>query len=154
MCQSMAFNTKQITKCTLRFYDQSFVSKLNFLYGKVGGTQSSFLRMLVKEGYKAVSPLYENSEEPVSESVLGVLGDKLEGSIGELKDILLEKSDAEMKEIASLSDDHVEFLRFLSFFYSLGFLLYVNDKEVKDIAEQGGLDRIPKRFQKASNSRK
>lgn len=154
MCESNVLNTKQITRCTLRFYDPGFVEKLNSLYKKVGGTQSSFLGMLIKEGYKVMSPLYESNEEPVSESVLGVLGDKLEGSIGELKDILLEKSDAEMKGIASLSDDHVEFLRFLSFFYNLGFLLYVNDKEVKDIAEQGGLDRIPKRFQKASNSKK
>ena len=153
MCENAVLNTKQITKCTLRFYDPTFVEKLNSLYKKVGGTQTSFLGMLVKEGYKVVSPLYENDEEPVSESVLGVLGDKLESSLNELKEILLEKSDAEMKGISSLSDDHIEFLRFLSFFYNLCFLVYVSDKEVKDIADQGGLDRIPKRFQKAFNSK-
>lgn len=154
MCQNAVLNTKQITRCTLRFYDPSFVEKLNSLYKKVGGTQSSFLGMLIKEGYKSVSPLYESNGEPVSESVMGVLGDKLESSLSELKEILLEKSDAEMKEIASLSDDHVELLRFLSCIYNLFVLISINDKEVKDIAEEGGLDRIPKRFQKASNSKR
>lgn len=154
MCESNVLNTKQITRCTLRFYDPSFVEKLNSLYKKVGGTQSSFLGMLIKEGYKVMSPLYESNEEPVSESVLGVLGDKLENSLSELKEILLEKSEAEMKGISSLSDDHVELLRFLSCIYNLFVLISINDKEVKDIAEEGGLDRIPKRFQKANNAKR
>ena len=117
------------------------MEKLNSLYKKVGGTQSSFLGMLIKEGYKVMSPLYEDNEEPVSESVMGVLGDKLESSLSELKEILLEKSD-------------VELLRFLSCIYNLFVLISINDKEVKDIAEEGGLDRIPKRFQKANNAKR
>lgn len=154
MCESMSLNTKQITRCTLRFYDPEFVKNLNALYKKVGGTQSSFLGMLIKEGYKVVSPLYESNEEPVSESVLGVLGDKLGKSLDELKDILIEKSDAEMKGILALSDENIDLLRFLSCIYNLFVLVAINDKEVKDIAEQGGLDRIPKRFRKACNVRK
>lgn len=55
MCESMSLSTKQITRCTLRFYDPEFVKNLNSLYKKVGGTQSSFLGMLIKEGYKVVS---------------------------------------------------------------------------------------------------
>ncbi len=101
-----------------------------------------------------VSSLYESNGEPVFESVLGVLGDKLDKSLDELKDILIEKSDAEMKGILALSDENIDLLRFLSCIYNLFVLVAINDKEVKDIAEQGGLDRIPKRFQKACNVRK
>ncbi len=43
-------NTKEITRCTLRFYDSDFVKKLNDLYGKIGGTQQAFLGMLVNVG--------------------------------------------------------------------------------------------------------
>ena len=53
-------NTKEITKCTLRFCDADFVKKLNDLYRKVGGTQTSFLGMLVREGYKSIAPMYAN----------------------------------------------------------------------------------------------
>lgn len=55
MCESMSLSTKQITRCTLRFYDPEFVKNLNSLYKKVGGTQSSFLGMLIKEENKVVS---------------------------------------------------------------------------------------------------
>lgn len=40
-------NTKEITRCTLPFYDSDFVKKLNDLYGKIGGAQQAFLGMLV-----------------------------------------------------------------------------------------------------------
>ena len=60
MGANTTLNTKEITKCTLRFYDADFVKKLNDLYKKVGGTQTSFLGMLVREGYKSIAPMYAN----------------------------------------------------------------------------------------------
>lgn len=65
-------NTKEITRCTLRFYDSDFVKKLNDLYGKIGGTQQAFLGMLVNVGYQQVSSLYK--EKTVSDFVEGSKG--------------------------------------------------------------------------------
>ena len=72
MGANTTLNTKEITKCTLRFYDTDFVKKLNDLYKRVGGTKTSFLGMLVREGYKSIAPMYENIDVPVPESVKGV----------------------------------------------------------------------------------
>ena len=151
MGANTTLNTKEITKCTLRFYDADFVKKLNDLYKKVGGTQTSFLGMLVREGYKSIAPMYANVDVPVSESVKGVQGEAVEAGIKELKDILLEKSDVEMKHIANLADDHETLLKFLACMYNLLILSGVDDEEVKSIIDQGGFDRIPKRFQKMRN---
>ena len=49
MCQSNGLNTKSITKCTLRIYEQDFAKKLDDLYSKVGRAQSFFLVYLIKE---------------------------------------------------------------------------------------------------------
>ena len=83
MGANTTLNTKEITKCTLRFYDADFVKKLNDLYKKVGGTQTSFLGMLVREGYKSIAPMYANVDVPVSESVKGVQGEAVEAGIKE-----------------------------------------------------------------------
>lgn len=148
MGANTTLNTKEITKCTLRFYDADFVKKLNDLYRKVGGTQTSFLGMLVREGYKSVAPLYADINIPVSESVKGVQGEAIESGIKELKDILLEKADVEMKHISNLSDDQESLMKLLACLYNLFLLCSIDDEQIKAIIDQGGFDRIPKRFTK------
>lgn len=148
MGANTTLNTKEITKCTLRFYDADFVKKLNDLYRKVGGTQTSFLGMLVREGYKSVALLYADINIPVSESVKGVQGEAIESGIKELKDILLEKADVEMKHISNLSDDQESLMKLLACLYNLFLLYSIGDEEIKAIVDQGGFDRIPKRFMK------
>ena len=95
--------------------------------------------------------MYANVDVPVSESVKGVQGEAVEAGIKELKDILLEKSDVEMKHIANLADDHETLMKFLACMYNLLILSGVDDEDVKSIIDQGGFDRIPKRFQKMRN---
>jgi hypothetical protein len=149
-----SLNTKEITRCTLRFYDSDFAKKLNELYAKIGGTQTAFLGMLVKEGYKVVSPMYANVGLPVSASVKEANGEKIDMVAKEIKDLLAEKSDVEMKNIANLAEDHETMMKFLACIYNLFILTGIDDKSMKEIIDSGGFDRIPKRFLKMRNLRK
>jgi len=146
-------NTKEITKCTIRFYDPEFVEKLNDLYQKVGGTQSSFLGMLIKEGYKTVSPLYANKEVPVSESVKRVREKETEEALKELRDLLLEKSDVELKSMDGISEDQQSLIRLLSCVYNVLLQCLIGSGPIKDLADSGGFDDVPKRFRKEVSAR-
>lgn len=139
-------NTKEITRCTLRFYDSDFVKKLNDLYGKIGGTQQAFLGMLVNVGYQQVSSLYK--ERTVSNSVEGSKEDEFDKTLLELKNILLEKYDVEMKQIQNLSLDNVTQMKILSCLYNMILLTLIDDSGIRSIVDNGGLDKVPKRFTK------
>ena len=149
MQKAKKFNTKEITRVTVRFYDGEFVNKLTSLYQKVGGTQSSFLGMLIREGYTKVASLYpeEDNKKPVSVS-LGVQGDEVKKSLDDLKDLCLLKSDAEVKGLTSLSEGQKSLMKLTSCLYNLFLLAYLNDDTIKDFAEQGGFDKVPERFRK------
>lgn len=146
MNDEKSLNKKMVTKCTIRFHDEEFVDELNSLYKKVGGSQSSFFNMLIKEGYKMIAPLYEKEKETVVESFIGVLGERIESSLKEMRDIVIEKSSVELKGISSLEDEMMKLLRFLSCLYNLLLYIGIDDKEIKEIVEEGGFDNIPKRF--------
>ena len=146
MSKEKALNSKQITKCTIRFYDPEFSEELEKLYKKVGGSQTAFFNMLIKEGYKNIEPLFEKDGEPVFESLKGVLGDDVIKSVGDVKNTIVQSSDTELRELKALTENVDDLARMLACIYNI-YALGLDD-ELKDIIDNGGLDRIPKRFQK------
>ncbi len=146
MSNRKTLNRKMITKCTIRFRDPEFSDELENLYNRIGGSQNAFFNLLVKEGYKNVKPLYEKEEIPVSDSFKGVLGEEIIKGIENVRNVILELSDMEIRELKALADEVYGLAKLLSCIYNI-YTMGLDD-ETKDILELGGLDRIPKRFQK------
>lgn len=112
-------NTKEITRCTMRIYDHSFARDLSVLYQKIGGLQNDFFLMLMKEGYRSLSPLYQHQDLPVNDSLKRVQGDEIERLGKELKDLINSKSAAELKFMDGLSEDNETLVLILSCIYRL-----------------------------------
>lgn len=70
----------------------------------------------------------------------------------ELKNILLEKYDVEMKQIQNLSLDNVTQMKILSCLYNMILLTLIDDSGIRSIVDNGGLDKVPKRFTKEMES--
>lgn len=64
------------------------------------------------------------------------------------EELLLKKSDVELKDISDLADDNERILKFMVCIYNMLSLFGIDDDSIKEIVESGGLDRVPKRFQK------
>lgn len=148
--EKKSLNTKQITKCTVRFYDPEFSEQLEKLYNKVGGSQTAFFNMLIREGFKNIEPLFEKDGVPAWDSLKESVGEGVIKSVDEVKASLLEASDTELKELKELADNVDDLAKMLACIYNI-YALGLDD-ELKDIIEHGGLDRIPKRFQKGSKA--
>jgi hypothetical protein len=144
-------NTQQITRCTMRIYDPEFSKKMSELYRKVGGNQNDFFLLLMKEGYKSVAPLYANISLPVGESVKDSKDQSIDRDLREIKTLLVERSDVETKQIANLADDHESIMKLCSCLYHLLLMSGMDDKNIKEIVENGGFDGIPMRFKKLRN---
>ena len=139
-------NSKQVTRCTLRFYDPKLANDLEILWKKIGGTQNDFFTMLIKEGYKSISPLYEHINLPVIESVKRVQGENVEKLIQELKELFMENSVAEIKAINGLFKETKVTKKMLSCALNLLTMLNEDDETLKAFIERGGMDKIPTKF--------
>jgi hypothetical protein len=88
----------------------------------------------------------------VGDSVKRVQGENIEKRIDELIELLLEKSDAEIKALDSLSDDNLNLLILLSAVFNL--ISLDQDKMTVKLYLAKGVEGIPEEFRTNRSVRK
>ena len=135
-----------------RCRDGEFCNKLVDLYNKMDCNASEFYMTLLREGYKCLAPMYLHKDLPVGDSVKRVQGENIEKRIDELIELLLEKSDAEIKALDSLSDDNLNLLVLLSAVFNL--ISLDQDKMTVKLYLAKGVEGIPEEFRTNRSVRK
>ena len=129
-----------------RCRDGEFCDKLVDLYNRMDCNASEFYLTLIREGYKSLAPMYLHKDLPVGESVKRVLGEKQDEKVQELINLLLEKSEAEIKAIDDLSEDQNNLLLLLSVVFNL--IALDQDKMTVELYLSKGEAGIPEKFRK------
>ena len=146
----MKLNTKMITRVTFRIYDVEFGRKLDELLGKTKMSQQDFFTLLIEEGYRRVHPRYADAPS-AKESGEGLRREAFEGSMKELKDLIIACHATEERKLSDMQVSTKDLLAIVSCVYKM--FLNSQDIDIQEEIEAGKFDSVPSRFKRVRDVR-